>query len=67
LDASSPEFVDENQVEYGYLKKVKFASDKKNWGLEIFTKDQRVFKFRFDTQNLYEKYLNAVDRFARIQ
>mmetsp|Transcript_26377 Transcript_26377/g.25542 ORF Transcript_26377/g.25542 Transcript_26377/m.25542 type:complete len:146 (+) Transcript_26377:264-701(+) len=65
-DPTIPEFFDENQIEYGQLKKIKFSYDKRNWYLEIVSKDQRYFKFRFDSQNMYDRCINAVERFSRI-
>ena len=40
---------DYNSVPLGYISKYKFSFDKKSNWLDLITKDQRSFKFRFET------------------
>ena len=55
------EIYDFNSVPYGYFQKYKFTSDKKaNW-FDLTTKDQRKFKFKFDSADDFHKSMMTVN------
>ena len=56
------ELYEYNSIPIGYIAKFKFTYDKKNNWLDLSTKDQRVFKFRFDNAMAYQNAMEAFDK-----
>jgi len=56
----------EYSVPFGYVFRMKFITDKKVNQIEILTKDQRLFKYRFDSFIQFERAITAVQRHASV-
>ncbi len=56
-DGSNPTdtMLDPFYIPYGYFQKAKFSSDKKSNWMDLTTKDQRQFKFRFENAEDFHK------------
>ena len=54
-------------IPIGYVSKYKFSVEKKeNYLMEMTTKDQRKFKFRFDSPFLHQRASEAMGRHVEI-
>lgn len=59
--------MDFKSIPYGYFLRHKFSSDKKNNWLDLTTKDQRNFKFRFESAIGYQNSIENLGRHTTIK
>ncbi|CDW76870.1 myotubularin-related protein 2 [Stylonychia lemnae] len=61
------ELMDYKSIPFGYILRHKFASDKKNNWLDLTTKDQRNFKWRFESAIGYQNTIENLSRHTAIK
>jgi hypothetical protein len=49
-------------VPFGYILKTKYNQDKKSQSVEVLSKDQRAFKFKFDTPTMFFKAVDLLSK-----
>ena len=57
---------DYNSIPIGYVARYKFSFDKKSNWLDLSTKDQRQFKFKFESAYSYQSALDAFEKHCSI-